>query len=88
MSVQTNLIVVRAGKDSRHPTWILNEKPQLDLFVAAFHEAALRPDREQIIYRHIPGSKVAGWNVVLDKYSAIIDNYKQVALIDDDIDMT
>jgi len=83
-----NLVIVRAGKESLHPGWMEdagNEPPDFDLLVAAYHEDALRADGARVSYRLIPGSKVRGWDTVLNECTDVIGNYRQVALIDDDI---
>jgi hypothetical protein len=86
---QDNLVIVRAGKHSLHPAWIDgtgNERPDFDLLVAAYDEDAMKEDVEHVKYRHIPGSKVSGWNTVLNEYAGLVDTYRRIALIDDDIE--
>jgi hypothetical protein len=84
----SNLVVVRAGKHSLHPTWIDSaghEAPDFDLLVAAYHEDAMKEDARHATHRFIPGTKVRGWNTVLNDCSDLLHAYQRVALIDDDI---
>lgn len=84
-----NLVIVRAGKNSLHSRWIDdtgNEPPDFDLLVAAYHKDAVKEDSEHVKYRFVPGSKVHGWNTVLNEHADLVNSYQQVALIDDDIE--
>jgi len=84
-----NLVIVRAGKHSLHPGWTngaADALPAFDLLVAAYDRAAMKADSARVKYRFVPGSKVRGWDTVLNEHADLTTQYARVALIDDDIE--
>jgi hypothetical protein len=88
MSVRKNLIVVRAGKNSLHPSWINGGNPNFDLLVAAYDKNVINAESDSVRSKFIPGSKVSGWNILMRDHIDFIRRYDRVALIDDDIFIT
>lgn len=77
------LVVVRAGPRSLHPRWAAPER-NFDILAAVYDPHA--PVAEGEIRVSIPGSKVAGLSKLFAQRPDLLDNYRCIALIDDDID--
>ena len=80
-----NLVLVRAGKKSLHPSWLEGGVPNFDLAVIAYEPI---PDDSLIGVSHatlIPGAKVHGLGLYFAEAWPVISRYERVAIIDDDI---
>jgi hypothetical protein len=86
-SGRTNLVVVRAGKNSLHPRWLDGaERRSWDLIVSLYDPQACfdhGPDVRTVIRR---GGKWDGLHAVLGEKGAL-DGYDYILLPDDDLDM-
>ena len=81
-----NLVVTRAGPRSLHAAWRPPPGPRsFDLLVASYCEEAEHPMADGVMQTFVPGRKVEGWNVVLERCAEVVARYDRVALIDDDI---
>jgi hypothetical protein len=89
-SKRRNLIITRAGPASKHRQWNSSQdvEPTFDVFVSAYHPAALSEDMEHIKHLHVPGPKVAGWNTTFRQSPELIERYQAIALLDDDLEIT
>ena len=85
-----NLIITRAGPESKHRQWIAAQdaEPTFDILVSAYHRAALRADTEHVRHLHVPGPKVAGLNTTFRLRPELLDRYQAIALLDDDLEIT
>jgi hypothetical protein len=84
---RTNLVVVRAGRNSLHPRWLAGaEERSWDLIVSLYDQEASfdhGPDVRTILFR---GGKWDGLHAVLGK-SGALEGYDYILLPDDDLDM-
>lgn len=82
-----HLIVTRAGGQSLHPQWIAADGVSMDydILVAAYEDAAPQVAHEQVLNLFVAGTKVAGLAHVLDVHRDLLDRYRSIAFIDDDI---
>lgn len=86
-STHPNLIITRAGPSSLHKLWLAQPR-NFDLLVAAYDETAMAPDESGLSHILIRGPKVWGWRQLFAQRPDILKTYRQIALIDDDIDTT
>jgi hypothetical protein len=78
-----NLVIVRAGRHSRHPEWTPRPGEQtFDLLVAAYEERPNAPDEWSVL---VPGSKVTGYFRLLTTFPELLERYDYIALFDDDL---
>lgn len=63
-------------------------KPTFDVFVSAYHPAALSENTEHVRHLYVPGPKVAGWNATFRQSPELLDRYQKIALLDDDLEIT
>src|ERR1700722_15422469 len=82
-----NLVLTRAGPSSLHRAWLEGER-NFDVLVAAYHPDAVNADADGLYHLYIPGSKVVGWSHVFKSQPELLARYRQIALIDDDIETT
>lgn len=81
-----NLIIVRAGPNSLHPSWVdASSERSFDLLVAAYATDAPKVEANGVTNILLPGRKVRGLSDVFKSHSRILTDYRYVALIDDDI---
>jgi hypothetical protein len=85
-SMERNLVVVRAGRRSLHPRWLLREDPEFDLLVAAYEETPGVPTSPRIREIFLPGRKIAGYYQLFRESPELLRVYDQIALFDDDLD--
>jgi hypothetical protein len=83
-----NLVIVRAGRASLHPTWLAGaERARFDLLVTAYEEGVPaisgRPD---VATLPAPGRKIAGFDRIFTDYPELLDDYERIALLDDDLE--
>lgn len=80
-----NLVIVRAGRGSLHPTWLVGPgEAEFDLFVAPYHaDAPGGPDATSTVF--IPGRKISGYWELFKRRPELIDGYEYIALFDDDL---
>jgi hypothetical protein len=84
---RSNLIITRAGKDSLHRQWISNPNQQnFDLLVAAYDRRIISDDAPGLKYLYIPGHKIKGWMELFRADTTWLNQYKNIAFIDDDIE--
>ena len=85
-SSRANLIITRAGRNSLHREWIADPRQQnFDLLVAAYDPTIMNSNEEGVSYRYVPGPKIRGWMELFREDATLLDQYEQIALIDDDI---
>lgn len=87
--VRTNLLIIRAGNNSLHPTWLGD--PQLrsfDVLIAHYERLAAMPEQAGVSYLFIPGTKITGWKALVQQYAEVFRGYKQIAFIDNDIEIS
>lgn len=81
-----NLIIVRAGPNSLHPSWLDRAaEPSFDLLVAAYSPEAPVVEAIGVTNVLLPGRKVRGFSELFKLHSHLLADYKYIALIDDDI---
>jgi hypothetical protein len=84
-----NLVVVRAGSKSLHRGWIEVGRPRnFDLLVAAYAEDAPRVDDKGVSHIFLPGTKVRGFASLFKERAELLNRYRHIALVDDDIATT
>jgi hypothetical protein len=83
-----NLVIVRAGRKSLHPSWLAGtERPRFDLLVTAYEEGAPAvDDRPDVATISVPGRKIAGFDKVFTDYPQLLQDYGRIALWDDDLE--
>ena len=72
-----------------HRQWLGNDAERVfDLFLSFYKDfdGTLQEDKLYCEYR--PGKKVAGYSAILEEYSSLISNYKYVAFLDDDLQIS
>jgi hypothetical protein len=80
-----NLVLVRAGSGSLHPSWIDRGKPRdWDLHLIPYQDVAPHPDGEYTVGDVIPGPKWSGIREALKAWDEW-RNYEYVWMPDDDI---
>jgi hypothetical protein len=84
-----NLVIVRAGKKSLHPSWLAGaEQPRFDLLVTAYEDGVpIIAGRDDVATIPVPGRKVAGFNQVFTEHQEIFCDYDRIALFDDDLEI-
>lgn len=81
-----NLVIVRAGRNSLHPTWLSTEvAPDFDVLITAYDQRAPSLDHPNVANVSLPGSKVAGYFDTFERFPQMFEHYQYIALIDDDI---
>ena len=83
-----NLVIVRAGRKSLHPSWLGGaEQPRFDVLVTAYEEG-VPPigGRDNVATIFVAGRKVVGFNQVFTEHPWIFDDYDRIALLDDDLE--
>jgi hypothetical protein len=89
LAKRENLIVVRAGPKSLHPSWLdAGRDRSFDLLVAAYSPEAPKIEAAGITNILLPGRKVRGFSDVFNAHSHVLSDYRHIALIDDDIAAT
>ena len=79
-----NLVIVRAGARSLHPTWLINsEFRDWDIVVSVYDDAVFQHGEDAVVIRH-PGGKWDGISEYLLSTDAL-DKYDYIWLPDDDI---
>jgi hypothetical protein len=83
-----NLVVVRAGRNSLHPSWIRGDgRADFDLIVVAYEQDAPdEPATTQSYY--FAGRKIEGYNALFHRHQELFDKYEYIALFDDDLEIT
>ena len=84
--MKTNVIIARAGKNSRHLEWLRGAEPNFDLIVLAYEDLPETLTRDVSLYVVIRGAKVVSWSQFFDERPDILAPYQQIAMIDDDIE--
>ena len=81
-----NLVVVRAGRSSLHPTWLEGSgRAGFDLLVARYEPGPSLPERDGHRELAIPGAKVSGYAALFRDHPDLLSRYNFIALFDDDI---
>ncbi len=82
--VNTDVVIVRAGKNSVHRNWMQGQ-PAYDLIVFAYEE--LPPELTSMATAAITlaGPKIYSWDQLFSQRPEILQNYRQIALLDDDL---
>lgn len=81
-----NLIIVRAGPNSLHPSWVDEGRERsFDMLVAAYSPDAPVIEADGVTNVLLPGRKVHGFSNVFRSHSRILADYRYIALVDDDI---
>jgi hypothetical protein len=79
-----DLVVLRAGKHSVHPKW----RPGIaafDLIVSGYEDLPIELTQMAAATLMIPGPKIASWGRLFGDNPHLLDNYEQIALLDDDL---
>ena len=84
--MKDNAVIVRAGKNSKHPMWVADRNADFDLLVVAYEDIPQDVASCGNQYVLIPGGKVAGWYKLFVNHPDILKQYRYVALLDDDIE--
>jgi len=78
------LIVIRAGRDSIHRSWLWTLRQQADVAVSSYDGSEL--SGPGIRYAHqFAGGKLQGIMAFMEEYPSIIDEYDYFMLLDDDL---
>jgi hypothetical protein len=82
-----NLVIVRAGRKSLHPSWVSGkERPGFDLLVTAYEDGVVAADRADVAMIPVAGRKIAGFSQVFTGHPELFDDYDRIALFDDDLE--
>ena len=78
-------VIVRAGSRSEHNTWAYGSPRSFDVLIAAYEEIpqALKAGVDDFVL--IPGTKVSGWSQYFRIRPNVLNQYRSIAFIDDDI---
>ena len=86
-STRPYLIIVRAGAQSRHSTFIgVDCRRNYDLLVTEYEDGVPYFEGDGIVYVSLPGNKLSGFNEIFIRHVEIFERYSHIALIDDDIE--
>lgn len=80
-----NAVIVRAGRNSTHETWVKGQAPQFDLIVAGYEGLRDTLIKAATFYVHVPGTKVSGWSTLFKLHPEILERYERIAFLDDDL---
>lgn len=84
-----SLVVVRAGRDSLHPSWLdADRRARFDLLVARYEPGPSVGDRPGHMEVAIPGAKVAGYADLFRARPELLEEYDFIALFDDDLSIS
>lgn len=83
-SINSNLVIVRAGQDSLHRLWLHGDR-SFDLYVVAYEPIPKIVGESHIQSFLYPGNKVAGLGMFFQDHWETIRQYTHVAILDDDI---
>jgi hypothetical protein len=81
-----NLVVVRGGRRSLHPGWVLGAQPDFDLLVTAYEDTPDTPTPSKVRQVFLPGRKIEGYHRLFTESPWLLRDYEQIALFDDDLE--
>lgn len=84
-TARRNLVLVRAGDDSLHPSWIMAEDRSFDLIVSYFGDAPGRYASDCEYYATHKGGKWDGVYRYFEANRHLLESYEYVWIPDDDI---
>jgi hypothetical protein len=82
-----NLIIVRAGRKSLHPSWMAGKgRPRFDLLITAYEDGVVALNRPDVAMISVTGRKIAGFNRIFSDHPQLFNEYDRIALFDDDLE--
>lgn len=83
-SDRKNLLLVRCGAESLHPSWHLKKERNYDLVALAYDNTEFSDEHQDLI-EYIEGPKIAGIHEWLERNTWVFAKYSFLGIFDDDI---
>jgi hypothetical protein len=79
------LLILRAGKNSVHRSWIWTIRNLVDVAISTYDDSDYSSDGVALWFHHWPGGKLAGVKNFLETNLGVFDNYDYFWLFEDDL---